>query len=161
MSKPSQKRNYSAEVRERAVRMVFEHRNEHSSRWAAIQSIAGKIGCTAQTLDGWVKQAERDKGERAGLTSDERERIRALERENRELRQANEIAVMDDAAARAPLVHSLLQRVQDEARMRRFRHAPADDAAGEHVDDESDIDEARPCRDIGEIRDPECSAPAP
>jgi len=78
-------------VRERAVRMVFEHAPEHTSQWAAITSIAVKIGCTAQTLHTWVRQAERDQGLRAGLTTDERERMKALERENRELRQANEI----------------------------------------------------------------------
>ena len=82
---------YSPEVRERAVRMVFEHQGEHASQWAAIGSIAAKIGCTAETLRGWVRQAERDQGLRAGPTSDDRERIKALEREVRELRQANEI----------------------------------------------------------------------
>lgn len=82
---------FSPEVRERAVRMVFEHRSDHSSQWAAIASIAAKIGCTAQTLSTWVKQAERDSGQRPGLPTDERERLKALERENRELRQANEI----------------------------------------------------------------------
>jgi transposase len=82
---------FSAEVRERAVRMVFEHRTEHTSQWAAISSIATKIGCTAQTLSSWVRQAERDEGKRPGATTDERERIKALEREVRELRQANEI----------------------------------------------------------------------
>jgi transposase-like protein len=71
--------------------MVFEHRAEHTSQWAAIASIAAKIGCTAQTLSSWVRQAERDAGKRPGATTDERERIKALERENRELRQANEI----------------------------------------------------------------------
>ena len=91
MSKPKTRVQYSPEVRERAVRMVREHRADYSSRWAAISSIAAKIGCTTQTLDNWLKQAERDNGERAGLTSDERERMKALERENRELRQANEI----------------------------------------------------------------------
>ncbi|CAO3360784.1 Insertion element IS401 (Burkholderia multivorans) transposase [Azospirillum palustre] len=83
--------NYAPEVRERAVRMVFEHEGEHSSQWAAIGSIAAKIGCTQETLRGWVRQAERDQGKRPGPTTDEQERIKALERENRELRQANEI----------------------------------------------------------------------
>ena len=71
--------------------MVFEHEGDHTSQWAAIGSIAAKIGCTAETLRGWVRQAERDQGKRAGPTSDDRERIKALEREVRELRQANEI----------------------------------------------------------------------
>ncbi len=71
--------------------MVQEHRGDHTSEWAAIQSIASKIGCTAETLRGWVRQTERDQGLRAGPTTDERERIKALEREVRELRQANEI----------------------------------------------------------------------
>ncbi len=83
--------NFSPEVRERAVRMVREHRGEHESQWAAIGSIAAKIGCTAETLRRWVRQAEKDSGERAGATSAERERIKELEREVRELRQANEI----------------------------------------------------------------------
>jgi transposase len=91
MSKPKTGVQYSPEVRERAVRMVFEHRNEHPSQWAAIVSVASKIGCTAQTLHNWVAQAERDAGVRAGLTTDERERMKALEREVKELRQANEI----------------------------------------------------------------------
>ena len=82
---------FSSEVRERAVRMVLEHQGEHASQHAAIRSIAQKIGCTAETLRQWVRQAERDRGLRAGLTTDERERLKALERENRELRQANEI----------------------------------------------------------------------
>jgi transposase-like protein len=85
------KRGFSAEFRQRAVRMVMEHREEHRSEWAAIQSIATKIGCMPETLRLWLRQSERDRGERAGATTDERERIRALERENRELRQANEI----------------------------------------------------------------------
>ena len=82
---------FSPEVRERAVRMVLEHQGDHASQWAAITSIAAKIGCTSETLRNWVRQAERDSGQRSGLTSDERARLRALERENRELRQANEI----------------------------------------------------------------------
>jgi transposase len=82
---------YSSEVRARAVRMVLEHQGEHASQWSAIGSIAAKIGCTAETLRNWVRQAERDQGLRSGPTSDERERIKALEREVRELRQANEI----------------------------------------------------------------------
>lgn len=82
---------YSPEVRERAVRMVFNHAGEYASQWAAIESIASKIGCAAQTLHTWVKQAERDEGLKPGPTTDERERLKQLERENRELRQANEI----------------------------------------------------------------------
>ena len=81
----------SGEVRERAVRMVFEHQDEHDSQWAAIRSISAKIGCTAETLRKWVRQHERDHGLRPGLTTTERERLRELERENRELRRSNEI----------------------------------------------------------------------
>jgi transposase len=84
-------KRYSAEVRERAVRMVSEHRDEYDSQWAAIQSIAGKIGCTTESLRRWVQQAERDQGKRAGLSSTDRERLKQLERENRELKRANEI----------------------------------------------------------------------
>ena len=82
---------YSPEIRERAVRMVFEHQAEYDSQWAALNSIAGKIGCTAETLRKWVRRAERDKGLREGLTSSDRERLMTLERENRELKRANEI----------------------------------------------------------------------
>ena len=82
---------YSPEVRERAVRMVFEHEREHSFQWATIVSIASKIGCTPQTLRKWVRRVEIDTGRRGGLTSDERDRIKELERENRELRRTNEI----------------------------------------------------------------------
>ena len=84
-------KKYSPEVRERAVRLVIEHQGEHESQWAAIGSIASKIGCTAETLRKWVRQAEHDQGRRGGLTSSERERVKELERENRELRRANEI----------------------------------------------------------------------
>src|SRR3954468_16961053 len=82
---------FSPEVRERAVRMVLEHQGEYDSQYGAIRSIAAKIGCSGETLRNWVRQAERDQGQRPGPTTDERERIRALERENRELREANEI----------------------------------------------------------------------
>jgi transposase len=87
----SKSTRYSPEVRERAVRLVFEHQGEHDSQWAAIASIVAKIGCTAETLRKWVRQSARDQGRRAGLTSDERVRLKALERENQELRRANEI----------------------------------------------------------------------
>jgi transposase len=82
---------FSPEVRSRAVRLVFDHERDHPSRWAAISSIAAKIGCTPQTLNEWVKKAEVDTGKRAGVPADTAERLKALERENRELRQANEI----------------------------------------------------------------------
>jgi transposase len=82
---------YSPELRERAVRMVFEHQGEHKTQWAAIVSIASKIGCTGETLRKWVRQAERDQGKRSGLSSSERDRLKELEREVRELKRANEI----------------------------------------------------------------------
>ena len=82
---------YPAEMRERAVRLVFEQQEDHESQWAAIVSIAEKMGCTAETLRKWVRQAERDGGQRPGLTTSERERMKQLERENFELKRANEI----------------------------------------------------------------------
>jgi transposase-like protein len=82
---------YSPEVRERAVRLVFEHEEEYSSQWSAIGSIAGKFGCSPETLRSWVRRAEIDQGRRDGLTTSDRERLKQLERENRELRRANDI----------------------------------------------------------------------
>jgi transposase-like protein len=89
MSKTTNK--FSPEVRDRSVRMVLDHEKDHASRWAAVVSIAEKIGCAPQTLHEWVKKAEVDTGKRAGVPSDVAEKLKALERENRELRQANEI----------------------------------------------------------------------
>lgn len=95
MSKKSNR--FSPEVRERAVRMVQEHRGEYPSLWAAIESIAPKIGCVPQTLNEWVRKQEVDTGLRDGITSDERDRIKALEREVKELRRANEILKLASA----------------------------------------------------------------
>jgi transposase len=87
----SKQTRYPKEVRERAVRLVFEHEREYPSQWAAITSIASKLGMTPETLRKWIRRAETDEGLRGGLTSSERERMKALEKENRELRRANEI----------------------------------------------------------------------
>ena len=95
MSKKSNR--FSPEVRERAVRMVQEHRGEYPSLWAAIESIAPKIGCVPQTLNEWVRKIEIDTGLRDGITSEERDRIKTLERENKELRRANEILKLASA----------------------------------------------------------------
>ncbi len=89
MSKTTNK--YSPEVRERAVRMVLDNAGQHESRWSAILSISSKIGCAPQTLNEWVKKVEVDRGDRAGITTEMAEKLKALERENRELKQANEI----------------------------------------------------------------------
>ena len=89
MSKTTNK--YSPEVRERAVRLVLDNQGQHESRWSAILSISSKIGCAPQTLNEWVKKAEVDRGDRAGVTTEMAEKLKALERENRELKQANEI----------------------------------------------------------------------
>lgn len=88
---------YSQELRERAVRLVAEQENQHGSQWETITSVAEKIGCSAETLRKWVRQAERDAGIREGVTSDERERLKALEKENRELKRAN--AILREASA--------------------------------------------------------------
>ena len=88
---------FSPEVRERAVRLVQEHRGEYPSLWAAIESIAPKIGCVPQTLNEWVRRHEVDSGAREGVTTDERERVKALEREVKELRRANEILKLASA----------------------------------------------------------------
>jgi transposase len=88
---------FSPEVVERAVRMVFEAKDQYESQWAAIESIAAKIGCSAETLRKWLRQQERDAGQRAGPTTTEQQRIQALEREVRELRKANEILKLASA----------------------------------------------------------------
>ena len=88
MARPSR---YSPELRERAVRMVLDHTADHPSQWAAIRSVGEKLGCSVEALRRWVRQAERDAGQRPGLTTDERQRLKQLERENVELKRANEI----------------------------------------------------------------------
>ncbi len=86
-----QRNRYSPEVKERAVRMVFDHLSEYDSQWSAIVSISSKMGCSAETLRRWVRRSEIDSGRRGVLTSDERARFKEMERENRELRRVNEI----------------------------------------------------------------------
>jgi len=88
---------FSPEVRERAVRLVQEHRGEYPSLWAAVESIASKIGCVPQTLLTWVKRQEVDSGVREGVTTTEKQRVKELERENKELRRANEILKLASA----------------------------------------------------------------
>ena len=88
MPRPSK---YSPELRERAVRMVFDHAHEYPSQWATMRSVAEKLGCTTEALRRWVRQAQRDRGERPGLTTDERAQLKQLQRENFELKRANEI----------------------------------------------------------------------
>jgi transposase-like protein len=109
---------YPAELRERAVRLVREQEAEHASPAAAIRSIAEKVGCNAETLRLWVRQAERDQGQRAGLTTDERERLKALEREVRELRQANE------TCARRALILPRRSSTADPSHDRVHRRSP-------------------------------------
>src|SRR5438309_6421161 len=102
MTRPSR---FSPEVRDRAVRMVLEHANEHESQWAAICSIAEKIGCSAETLRNWVRQAERDQGSRPGLTSEQRQRLKQLEREVFELRRSSTAKRSDGPVHRRPSQH--------------------------------------------------------
>ena len=101
---------YSPEVRERAVRLLQEHQGEYALQWAALESIASKIGCTAETLRKWVRRSETDQGTRGGMSTVERERLKQLERENRELKRANEILRKASAYfAQAELVYGRLQ----------------------------------------------------
>ena len=121
---------YPAELRERAVRMVREQAREHASEWAAMRSVAAKVGCTAETLRQWVRQAERDRGERGGLTSEERARLKALERENRELRQADRI--LRDAGASPATACGVAANGRAERRAALFQRASAPFPDGVH-----------------------------
>jgi transposase-like protein len=106
MTKSKMANRYSPEVSARAVRMVFEHQGSYETQAGAIAAIAPKIDCVPQTLSGWVKQAEKDSGTRDGVTTKERNRIKTLERENRELRQANEILRKASAYFAPPHTHA-------------------------------------------------------
>ena len=105
---------YSPEVRERAVRLVFDHAGEHSSQWAAIQSIASKVGCTAETLRRWVRQTETDQGKRSGVSSSDRERLKELERENREQFGVEPICKVLPIAPSTYYSHKHLERSPDQ-----------------------------------------------
>ena len=134
MGRPSR---FSPEVRERAVRMVEEHREAHASEWAVLQSVAPKLGCTAETLRKWVRQAQRDAGHRPDLTTSERERLKELEREVRELKRANEILRKafayfaqagarppEDVATDGPVHRRPSRRVRGRADLRRAARSP-------------------------------------
>ena len=126
MGRPSR---FSPEVRERAVRMVEEHREAHASEWAVLQSVAPKLGCTAETLRKWVRQVQRDAGHRPGLTTSERERLKELEREVRELKRANEILRSSTAGGRShdgPVHRRPSRRVRGRADLRRAADRPVD-----------------------------------
>ena len=142
---------FSPEVRERAVRMVEEHREAHASAWAVLQSVAPKLGCTAETLRKWVRQAQRDAGHRPGLTTSERERLQELEREVRELKRANEIlrkasayfaqAELDRFGGRShdgPVHRRPSRRVRGRADLRRAADRPVDVSSPSAPADPSD-----------------------